>query len=214
MLKLLSSLEVGETLNISTMSKVPHRSYMTATTRWLYGENRNRTITMIEEEITSSLLSLHKSFSFNLCYDISEAYNGIQNLCITYQTDEESCSRLKKCLEGIETYLQSIGHFNLIELKKNSKRRGIWKKFSTLLTTHPQLIHSEWMKNLVLKIINRTCIAGGTLLVPLLESQEKRSMTLKFLGPIALKSLFFSFYSKSKILNIFLKLIVFSITQM
>lgn len=127
MLKLLSSLEIGETINVSTMSKVSRNSYLTATTRWFYGENRHRTITMIEEEITSALLSLHKAFSFSLCYDISEAYQGIQNLVITYQDDKESVNKLRKCMEGIEKYLLNVGHFNLLELKKKLKAGNLEK---------------------------------------------------------------------------------------
>ena len=123
MLKLLSTLEIGDTINVSSMSKVSHKSYVTATTRWLYGENRHRTITMIEEEVTSVLLQLHKVFSFSLCYDLSEAYQGIQNLSMTYQDDRDSISRLRKCMDAIEKYLQSVGHFNLLELKKKLKPR-------------------------------------------------------------------------------------------
>lgn len=212
MLKLLSTLDIGETVNVSTMSKVSHNSYYTATTRWLYGENRHRTITMIEEEITSVLLNLHKAFSFSQCYDISEAYSGIQNLMITYQDDKDSVNRLRKCLEGIEKYLRNVGHFNLLEIKKNSKQ-GIWKKFNALLVTHPNLMQTQWMKNLMWKIINKSCIAGGRLLEPLLEDQNKRSRALKFIGPLALKFMFFSFYSKTKFLNIFLKIIMFSISN-
>lgn len=213
MLKLLSTLEIGETINVSTMSKVSHQSYVTATTRWLYGENRHRTISMIEEEITSSLLNLHKSFSFSLCYDISEAYQGIQNLIITYQDDKDSISRLRKCMEGIEKYLKNVGHFNLLEIKKNSKK-GLWTKFNALLIAHPNLIHTKWMKTLVWKIVNASCIAGGKILEPLLEDEHKRSRALKFIGPIALKFMFFSVYSKTRFLNIFLKVIMFSLSQL
>lgn len=212
MLKLLSTLDVGETVNVSTMSKVSHNSYVTATTRWLYGENRHRTITMIEEEITSVLLNLHKAFSFSLCYDISEAYQGIQNLMITYQDDKESVNRLRKCLEGIEKYLRNVGHFNLLEIKKNSNP-GIWKKFNALILKHPNIIHTKWMKNLIWNIVNKSCIAGGKILEPLLEDQNKRSRALKFIGPIALKYMFFSYYSKTKFLNMFLKIIMFSVSQ-
>lgn len=212
MLKLLSTLEIGETINVSTMGKVSHGSYITATTRWLYGENRHRTITMIEEEITATLLTLHKSFSFSLCYDISEAYQGIENLVQTYKDDKEAVVRLRKCMEGIEKYLKNVGHFNLLEIKKNSKQ-GIWKKFNALLISHPNLLRTKWMKNLIWKIINATCIAGGKVLEPLLEDENKRSRAFKFLGPIAFKYLFFSFYSKTKFLNVFLKLIMFSLSQ-
>jgi hypothetical protein len=212
MLKLLTNLEIGETINVSTMSKVSHNSYLTATTRWLYGENRNRTITMIEEDITSALLTLHKAFSFSLCYDIAEAYQGIQNLVITYKDDKESVNRLRKCMEGIEKYLTNVGHFNLLELKKNSKQ-GIWKKFNALMISHPNLMQTKWMKNLIWKIVNSSCIAGGKVLEPLLEDENKRSRALKFIGPIALKYIFFTFYSKTKFLNMFLKIIMFSLSQ-
>lgn len=212
MLKLLSTLEMGDTINISTMSKVSHNSYVTATTRWLYGENRHRTITMIEEEVTSVLLQLHKNFSFSLCYDLSEAYDGIRNLSMTYQDDKDVSLRLRKCMEAIEKYLQSIGQFNLLEIKKNSKR-GIWDKLSRLVVNRPNLLKSKWMRNLMWKVFKTTCIAGGRMLEPLLEDNQKRKKALKFIGPLALKYLFFQYYSKTKFVNLFLKLVMFSISQ-
>ena len=212
MLKLLSSLEIGDTINISTMSKVSHDSYMTATTRWLYGENRHRTITMIEEEITSSLLQLHKVFSFSICYDLSEAYQGIENLTLTYQGDKESITRLRKCLEAIEKYLQSVGHMNLLEIKKN-ENQTTWRRFNALLMKRPNLLKTKWMSKLAWRIVNVTCIAGGKILEPLLEDANRRSKALKFVGPLALKYLFFGFYSKTKFLNLILKVILFSISQ-
>jgi len=212
MLKLLSTLEIGDTINVSTMSKVSHNSYVTATTRWLYGENRHRTITMIEEEITSVLLQLHKAFSFSLCYDLSEAYQGIQNLGMTYQDDKDSLIRLRKCTDAIEKYLQSVGHFNLLELKKNSKQ-GLWKKLNAILLKNPNIIETKWMKNLIWRIVRSGCIAGGSVLEPLLEDQQKRTKALKFIGPLALKYLFFQYYSKTKFVNLFLKVIMFSISQ-
>lgn len=212
MLKLLSSLEIGDTINITSMCKVSHDSYMTATTRWLYGENRHRTITMIEEEITSSLLQLHKVFSFSTCYDLSEAYQGIENLTLTYQGDKEAVIRLRKCMEAIEKYLQSVGHMNLLEIKKNSKKTT-WRRFNALLMSRPNLLKTKWMKKLAWRIINVTCIAGGKILEPLLEDANRRSKALKFVGPLAFKYLFFGYYSKTKFLNLILKVILFSISQ-
>jgi hypothetical protein len=167
---------------------------------------------MIEEEITTILLQLHKGFSFSLCYDLSEAYEGIRNLSITYQNDKDSSGRLKKCMDGIEKYLQSVGHFNLLEIKKNSNLT-LWKKLNMILIKSPNLIYTKWMKNLIWKILKSTCIAGGRVLEPLLEDGDKRSKTLKFVGPLAFKYLFFQYYSKTKFVNIFLKIIMFSISQ-
>jgi hypothetical protein len=212
MLKLLSTLEIGDTINISTMSKVSHNSYMTATTRWIYGENRHRTITMIEEEVTSILLELHKGFSFSTCYDLSEAYQGIENLTYTYKDDKDAVVRLRKCMEAIEKYLQSVGHFNLLEIKKNSSQ-GMWKKLGALMLTHPNLAKTKWMKKLAWRILHVSCIASGKVLEPLLEDEQKRKRALKFIGPIAFKYMFFQFYSKTKLVNIFLKLLMFSISH-
>lgn len=212
MLKLLTTLDIGDTINVSTMSKVSHNSYVTATTRWFYGENRHRTITMIEEEVTSVLLQLHKAFSFSMCYDLSEAYGGIQNLSMTYQDDKDSVLRLRKCMDAIEKYLQSVGHFNLLELKKNSNQ-GMWKKLNVLLLKRPNLLKTKWIKNLMWKMVRSSCIAGGSVLEPLLEDKQKRTKALKFIGPLALKYLFFQFYSKTKFVNLFLKVIMFSVSQ-
>jgi hypothetical protein len=212
MLKLLTTLDIGDTINVSTMSKVSHNSYVTATTRWLYGENRHRTITMIEEEVTSVLLQLHKAFSFTMCYDLSEAYQGIQNLTMTYQDDKDSVMRLRKCMEAIEKYLQSVGHFNLLELKKNSDQ-GLLKKLNMLLLKRPNLLKTKWIKNLLWKMIRSSCIVGGTVFEPLLEDSQKRTKALKFIGPLALKYLFFQYYSKTKFVNLFLKVIMFSVSQ-
>jgi hypothetical protein len=211
MLKLLSSLEIGDTINISTMSKVSHDSYMTATTRWFYGENRHRTLTMIEEEITSTLLELHKVFSFSVCYDLSEAYQGLENMSFTYQGDRETVSRLKKCMEAIEKYLQSVGHMNLLEIKKNSKI-STWKRFNSLLLSRPNLLKTKWMQKLAWKIVNIVFIAGGKILEPFLEDHQKRGKAMKYFGPMAIKYMFFAYYSKTKFLNLILKLIMFSIS--
>ncbi len=212
MLKLLSSLEIGDTINISTMSKVSHDSYMTATTRWFYGENRHRTLTLIEEEITSTLLQLHKVFSFSICYDLSEAYQGIENLSFTYQNDKDVVIRLRKCMEAIEKYLQSVGHMNLLEIKKNSNLTT-WKRFNVLLMNRPNLLKTKWMKKLAWRILNISCIAGGKILEPLLEDANRRTKALKFVGPMAMKYIFFAYYSKTKFLNLILKVILFSISQ-
>jgi hypothetical protein len=167
---------------------------------------------MIEEEVTSVLLQLHKAFSFSQCYDLSEAYSGIQNLAFTYQDDKDTSLRLKKCLEAIEKYLASVGHFNLLEIKKNTDQ-GMWRKLNALLLTHPNLLRTKWMKNLVWNIVCSSCKVGGVVLEPLLEDQGKRSKALKFLGPLALKYMFFSVYSKTKFLNMLMKIIMFSISQ-
>jgi hypothetical protein len=167
---------------------------------------------MIEEEVTGVLLQLHKSFSFSMCYDLSEAYHGIQNLIITYQGDRDSVYRLCKCTEAIEKYLQSVGHFNLLELKKNATQ-GVWKKLNLLFKINPNLINSKWMKELLWKSLKVSCVAGGTILEPLLEDEKKRTKALKFIGPLALKYLLFQYYSKTKVVNLFLKVIMFSISQ-
>jgi hypothetical protein len=212
MLKLLSSLDVGDTINVSSMSIVSHNSYFTATTRWIYGENRHRTITMIEEEIASTLLQLHKAFNFSQCYDLSEAYLGLKNLSDTYREDKDSSSRLQKCMDAIEKYLKSVGHFNLLEIKKNSKM-GLWKRLNTLLYLHPQLAQTKRVKDFIWKIFQTSCIASGKILEPILEDQIKRRTALRFLGPVALKYLLFNFYTKKKFLNLFLKVVMFSISQ-
>jgi hypothetical protein len=212
MLKLLSSLDVGDTINVSSMSIVSHNSYVTATTRWIYGENRHRTITMIEEDIASTLLQLHKAFNFSQCYDLSEAYQGLKNLSLTYQDDNEAISRLQKCIDAVEKYLKSVGHFNLLELKKNSKL-GWWKKLNALLYLHPKLAQTEWMKNFILNLIQVSCVASGKILEPILEDKIKRRTAFRFLGPIALKYFLFTFYTKKKFLNLFVKVVMFSISQ-
>ena len=207
MLKLLSSLDVGDTINVSSMSKVSHNSYLTATTRWIYGENRHRTITMIEEEITSTLLQLHKAFNFTQCYDLSEAYQGLKNLSDTYVDDKDAVNRLHKCMDAVEKYLKSVGHFNLLEIKKNSKQ-GLLKKINAILYLNPQLL-----KTIMLKVMEASCIASGKILEPILEDKFKRRTALRFLGPVALKYLFFNFYAKKRFLNLILKVIMFSISQ-
>lgn len=212
MLKILSTLEIGDTINVSTMTKVSHNSYMTATTRWFYGENRHRTITMIEEQITSVLLQLHKAFSFSLCYDLSTAYQGIQNLIVTYQDDSDSTLRLRKCLDAIEKYLQSVGHFNLLDLKKNMTS-GMWKQLNQILLARPDILKTKWMKNLVWKIIKMSCLASGKVLEPLLEDHQRRKRALQVIGPMAFKFLFFQYYSKTKLVNLFLKVLMFSVSQ-
>jgi hypothetical protein len=115
-------------------------------------------------------------------------------------------------MEAIEKYLQSVGHFNLLEIKKNSSQ-GVWKRLGALMIARPNLAKTKWMKKLAWNIIHVSCIAGGKVMEPLLEDEQKRSKALKFIGPIAFKFLFFQLYSKTKFLNIFLKILMFSFSQ-
>jgi hypothetical protein len=108
MLKLLADLNPGDTINVSTMSIVKHNSYYTSIKRWVFSENRHKTLIQIENSISDALFSLKSKFNMPLFQELLKSSTGLQSLLITYHGDEVSMFRLMKCIKIIEAYKTAI----------------------------------------------------------------------------------------------------------
>jgi len=108
MLKLLSKLNIGDTINVTSMSIHSHSSWVTSTKRWLYGENRHKTLIEIENSIAETLYTLKMKFNVQTYNELISSIRGLQSLQMTYKGDEVSTFRILKCINLIETYKKAI----------------------------------------------------------------------------------------------------------
>lgn len=101
-LELLAGITPRYTLNVtgSTISLVARSGVISSTRRYLYGENRMKTIETIEKIIDDGIQLLQREiFVLHL---LKRAKEGIDNLKKTYPHDDEINKRLDNCLLRIE----------------------------------------------------------------------------------------------------------------
>jgi hypothetical protein len=108
MLKLLSKLNIGDTININSMTIHNHESWVTSTKRWLYGENRHKTIIEVENTIAETLYSLNMKFNVQTYNELISAVRGLQALHMTYKGDDVSTFRISKCINLIDSYKKAV----------------------------------------------------------------------------------------------------------
>jgi hypothetical protein len=108
MIKLLSKLNIGDTININSMTIHKHSSWITSTKRWLYGENRNKTIIEVENSIMETLYSLYMNFNVEIYNELILSMKGLQSLYLTYKEDDVFKCRIINCINLIEKYKYGV----------------------------------------------------------------------------------------------------------
>jgi hypothetical protein len=96
----LAKLGPKQTLNIKTMTPINHRSFIGATQRLLWRENRDKTIATIEQIIDQAIVNLPRDI--DLIVRLKQARTGINNLKETYSDDATVQNVLANCLSRIE----------------------------------------------------------------------------------------------------------------
>lgn len=104
MLKLLTTLQPGETIHIKSMSKQHHDCYSTSISRWLSGENRHQLIYMIETSVVHRIKELEVVLDYEKFLELEECIRGLENLNITYSNDIEIIQRIQSCIDLIRRY--------------------------------------------------------------------------------------------------------------
>jgi len=107
-LELLSKITPKHTLNVTTMTIVPHNSYMGAVKRLWFRENREKTIDTIERIIDTAIVNLPREFDLFML--IKNAKNGIHNLKETYENDMDIKERIELCLTRIDNVCTRFEH--------------------------------------------------------------------------------------------------------
>ena len=83
-LKLISTINPGDTLSVSTMKVHNYNSLFTILTRIINNEDRIRTCSFIESIILNSIIMYKDTRDENLSYNIKLAINDALNLRQTY----------------------------------------------------------------------------------------------------------------------------------
>jgi len=107
-LELLSKITPNHTLNVTTMTIVPHNTYMGAAKRLWFRENREKTIDTIEKIIDTAIVNLPREFDLFIL--IKNAKNGIHNLKETYGNDQDIKLRIESCLTRIDNVCTRFEH--------------------------------------------------------------------------------------------------------
>jgi hypothetical protein len=102
-LELLAGILPNHTLNVTgqKVTVVSRSGIISSSKRYLYGENRKKTVETIEKIVDDAIrLLCREIFILQL---LKRAHDGIDNLRKTYMEDKDIVSRLNQCLEKIRT---------------------------------------------------------------------------------------------------------------
>ena len=99
-LEIFGSFEVGETLNITDLSRVPRHSWKSKAFRTWKGEDRSKMLKFIEDTLETAIRSLNSEPGI---WDaLRNLKRGLSNLKLTYCDDPEFQDRLDDCLIRVE----------------------------------------------------------------------------------------------------------------
>jgi hypothetical protein len=193
MLKLLSQLKLNDTINISSMEIVPHNSWFTSTKRWLYGENRHRTLIEIENSIAETLFLLERKFNIQTYNELLSSLSGLNCLLLTYKGDEVSIFRILKCMKLIETYRVAVEtSWNGDPSKLESIHITFKNIFQDRKTIREAARKSSSDSSDKWKLFTSSLIsASTTLLKSEISKGSNQRKILKYMAPILLKKLLF-----------------------
>jgi hypothetical protein len=99
-LDVLAQIAPNCTLNIKTMTPIKHHSWIGATKRLLFRENRDKTITTIEEIVDMAISNLPRDI--DLLFRLKRARSGLVHLKETYSDDDTIKTRLDSCLTRLD----------------------------------------------------------------------------------------------------------------
>jgi hypothetical protein len=124
---ILSNLEVNQKIYVNylaTNSKLNYeiiidKSYIPQISRWIYSQNRVKTINTIENliNITINQINYFEYIKndelidkfFNL---LDKSVKGLQNLKITYESDNENSNKIIKIINKIDEYKNCKNYFS------------------------------------------------------------------------------------------------------
>lgn len=104
LLKLLSTLQPGETIHVKSMSKQYHDYYSTSVYRWMSGESRHQLVYMLETSIVNRIKELEVVMDYEKFLELEECIHGLENLTITYSSDMDIIQRIQNCNDLIRRY--------------------------------------------------------------------------------------------------------------
>lgn len=126
-LEFISQINRGQKACIASRTIVDGDSINGKAYRWWNSENRNGTITKIEEIVNRSIDEISKHQNTNyigiLINAFSKSRNGIETLLTTYQRDPDIISRIKVQLQNIDLQLSQYQHYikGYSETSQNNK---------------------------------------------------------------------------------------------
>lgn len=108
-LKIVSSLQSGQTLSASTMTVIAHGSWSSSMWRKYAGESRKDTISSIKNIFMEAILILETNPSQDLIFAIDEGLKGFNNLKETYQGDYLTIVEINRIISEVRNKMNSIG---------------------------------------------------------------------------------------------------------
>ena len=113
-LKIISMIERGQKINMSTMTFVDASSWVGALHRSFSGEGRKSLMVHLNQIVQQAILTITEYQNTVFCgiivNHLSQAKIGIRNLCITYQFDPSIVAQLEVCISNIDLQLEKNKH--------------------------------------------------------------------------------------------------------
>lgn len=110
-LNILSMIECGKKINLSTMSFVDSTSWWGSLSRTIYGESRKNMIVHLYQIINQSIEAIEEYKNTELqpilIEHLTKAKIGIQNLATTYHHDPNIVAQINVCISNIELQLRA-----------------------------------------------------------------------------------------------------------
>jgi hypothetical protein len=191
MLKLLSDLKPGDTINVSTMSIVNHNSYFTSLKRWVFNENRHKTLIEIENSITDVLYSLKSKFNMPLFQELLKSSTGLQSLLLTYNGDEVSMFRLMKCIKIIESYKLALEESWDGDPKKLDEIHLIFHKVFQDRKQIREICRTNESSHIWNTLTSNILSISSKLVSNELSKVSNQRKIIKYVAPIVIKKMFF-----------------------
>lgn len=114
-LRFVSMIQRDKKINMSSMSFVDSRSWMTSFTRRFMGENREGLLNFVDQTISQTITAIgdysDSDFIHLLIQHLSEAKKGIENLKVTYEDSPHTVARISVFLDTIELQLSRNGKY-------------------------------------------------------------------------------------------------------
>lgn len=98
-LRILSEIEIGDTLSTSTMKKIHHNSWSSSLWRTYAGENRSDTVQYIKGLLNETIFVMEfcdDELCFLLHDELEKALKGVLNLSVTYERDYYTVSEIER----------------------------------------------------------------------------------------------------------------------
>ena len=160
-LKLIASLRTGETLSTITENKIKRESWYCTYQRYLYNEDRLKTMAWIENYIEKGVRLLNEDLDIQEYIELKDllggASEGLDHLYLTYYDDASMQSRIRSLQTQIEQkikptqkadilyrHIHSLSSPNLLHLEKlGEKEKCQSQSFPNSSISDVMLFHDE-----------------------------------------------------------------------